>query len=48
MMRRIGGVLALGSAAALALGATVPAWANGITERVSVGKHGVQGDKFQQ
>ena len=43
-MRRIRGVLAFGSAAALALGATVPAWAHDITERVSVGKHGVQGD----
>ena len=44
MTRRIGGVLAFGSAAAIALGAPIPASAHGITERVSVGPGGVQGN----
>ena len=29
----------------MAVGATVPAWAHGITERVSVGSGGVQGNE---
>ncbi len=45
MTRGIAGVCVLGSAMAIAVGATVPAWAHGITERVSLGSGGVQGNK---
>jgi Tol biopolymer transport system component len=44
MTRRVRGVLAFGSAGAIALGAAVPARAPGITERVSVGPSGVDAD----
>ena len=45
MIRGTAGVCVLGSAMAIAVGATVPAWAHGTTERVSLGPGGVQGNE---
>lgn len=46
MTRLIGGVLAFGSAVAVALSAAVPADAHGTTERVSVGPGGAEADSY--
>jgi len=44
MLRRITGALACGLALAAALGASLPAWGQGTTERVSLGPNSVQGN----
>jgi hypothetical protein len=44
MPRRITGALACGLTMAAALGASLPAWGQGTTERVSLGPNGVQGN----
>ena len=48
MRRKVGRAHLLGSALAIALGTAVPAWAHGITERVSVGPGGGQGDGISE
>ena len=44
MPRRVNRALACGLAMAGALGANLPAWGQGATERVSLGPNGVQGN----
>jgi Tol biopolymer transport system component len=46
MPRRITGALACGLTIAAALGASLPAWGQGTTARVSLGPNGVQGNDF--
>ena len=46
MLRRGTGALACGLTIAAALGASLPAWSQGTTERVSLGPNGIQGNDF--
>src|SRR3954452_5004388 len=46
MFQKVESVRLFGLAVALTLGAAAPAWAHGITERVSLGSGGVQGNDF--
>jgi Tol biopolymer transport system component len=46
MPRRITGALACGLTIAAALGASLPAWGQGTTARVSLGPNGVQGNSY--
>jgi Tol biopolymer transport system component len=44
MDRRVGRALAFGFSGAIAIGASVPAWADGTIERVSLGPGGIEGN----